>query len=234
MNRHRRLLPLFALALLAPAPASHAQTWLPLDDGFFWSYAGSFAAETRTVEGAVVVLGEPAKSILFSPSSSNEGLRNFWSTAADGDVLLHGFVNPAIGGWGYDPPIVMLDAPLFVGKTWQQTTHGRDLVTGDLLFTFDIAFQVVEEVVLAVPAGSFDAFGIGQIAPREFTNAAGAAFGLDGVRITEARRGTASEYYSQNVGIVRDLADDTYDLLAYGSPTAVESLSWAGVKDLYR
>jgi hypothetical protein len=233
VNR-RRLIPLLALALLALAPASRAQTWLPLDDGFFWAYAGSFAAETRTVEGTVVVLGEPAKSILYSPSSSNEGLRNFWSTAADGDVLLHGFLNPAFGGWGYDPPIVMLDAPLFVGKTWQQTSDGRDLVTGDLLFTLEIAFQVFEEGVLAVPAGSFDTFGIGQIAPRRFVDGTGAVFGLDGERITDVRGGTASQYYSQNVGLVRDIADDTYDLLAYGSPTAVESRSWAGVKDLYR
>jgi len=97
------LSPLVAVALLGALSPAAAETWLPLDTGFFWSYAGSFAADLLTVEGSVEVLGQPAQSILYFPSTSNEGLRHGqarYTTDETCDLLAYGFPTP-VESWSW-------------------------------------------------------------------------------------------------------------------------------------
>ena len=107
-----------------------------------------------------------------------------------------------------------------------------ELFGGQYLTTLPITLQVYEEVVITVPAGTFDTFGIG-VSPWVLTDG-GTIQSLTGERLAAGRGTPPLRYYAENVGVVRDVADDTYDLLAYGFPVAVESASWARIKNLYR
>lgn len=229
----RPLLVAMAAALLVCAAGASAQTWLPLDDGFTWSYAGPSAAQTLTVQTEATVRGRAVKPILYSPSTENPGLRNFWSHGPDGDVILHGFDRPGEFAWAYEPPIVILEAPPTVGQTWQQTIVAHDLFTSDSLFTFDIAFHVFAEQVVVVPAGTFDAIHVGQVIPTAFATPAGGMLGLDGTR-SAGTRGGIELNYAENVGVVRDATAQASDLVSYGLTTAVAAESWGRVKKLYR
>jgi hypothetical protein len=220
-------------ASLLCAAGTRGETWLPLDNGFTWSYSGPAAAQTLAVEGNATVLGRAVKSIHYSPSTENPGLRNFWSHGPDGDVVLHGFDRPGELAFAYEPPIVILDVPPTVGQTWQQTIVVRDLFTSDSLYTFDVAFHVFAEQVVVVPAGTFDAIHLGQVLPTAFAIPGGGTIGLDGARSSEMRGGVERDF-AENVGVVRDPTAEASDLVSYGSPTAVAAENWGRLKNLYR
>lgn len=218
------------------AGASHAQSYLPLALGNRWTYQGvNGLHDVQVITGATTIQGRTVSVKSYLESSSNTGLENYWSEELDGDLLVSGFFINGVDPWGvvYDPPLLVLDAPLALGKTWTTRSTVYRLPDMTSLGTFDFTLAVFEDTTLVVPAGTFRAFGIGQspmlamaaIAPRAF-------FSLDGA--LQASSGSPSDWYAAGVGVVQYDADDLYQLAGSELPTPVAATSWGKLKRLYR
>lgn len=83
-------------------------------------------------------------------------------TKLDGSVLLAGFRTASGFGFIYEPPIRLFPAPPVVGPQPHQPLAYHDFATDQLLFTGSIRYDVLEDVMLTVPAGTFHAYGVGQ------------------------------------------------------------------------
>jgi hypothetical protein len=215
------------IVVLTPS-ACLSQEYLPLSFGSSWHYEGVQGAQERqTVVGTVDVWGMSTRVIQFTESTHNPGLKNYWTTEPDRDVLLWGFNRKGFG-WLYNPPIRVLDAPLFIGKTWSTTVQIFSVPDTVLVGTFPFAFTVYEEGVISVPAGSFSAFGIGSTTPLP------ARYSISGEVARAEPQGSADVWYSEGVGRVRYIADQRYDLESYGQPTPVLSATWGSIKRQFR
>jgi len=221
-----------SLALLLVGSAD-AEEYLPLETGNFWSYrAEDGSEEMRVVGDPVPVLQGNPYPIEYPISPENQGLVNFWTSEPDGGVLLWGFWRDS---WGivYQPPVRMVDAPLFVGKVWPNTVDLYALPDTSFYMTMDFSFTVHEDPVMTVPAGEFPTYGIG------YTDEPGKLFPggrytLWGEKITDKNRG-ADTWYSLGVGIVQEEIGDLLQLESYTDhPVGVEVSSWGAVKALYR
>jgi hypothetical protein len=229
---------LVALFAVGVAPAVRAQAYLPLTAGTTWVYQGTAGAhETQTVTGITTLLGHDYAVITYSNSTSNTGLENYWSTNAEGDVFLAGF-NRALDNFGvvYDPPLLYVDAPLALGKTWSSSTTPYFLPGMTPQGPFTLGRAVYEETGLDVPAGHFATFGIGQYlvtgpALRLPAIAAG-QLALDGTLVSPT--GAANEWFAAGVGQVQYVVDDRYQLVSLGIPTPVAASTWGRVKAAYR
>jgi len=224
------------IACMAGLPSARATAdpvYLPLEQGTTWFYeTGSGATERRTVDGAVELFGETAQVIRYSESTSNEGLENYWTSSADGDVYLWGFFRPEDGGWGwlYQPPLLYADAPLYTGKSWETESLVYSLPdtipTGSFVYTGTVTW----DGVLDVPAGSFQSFLVeGSTGAPE--DAGG--FSPDGRLL--AGRVTTWAWYSDGVGVVQYGRPDAlsfYQLSEYGM-TPVRAGSWGAIKSLF-
>jgi hypothetical protein len=123
----------------------------------------------------------------------------------------------------------MLDAPLFIGKTWSTTTQVFSVPDTVLAGTITLAFAVYEAGIINVPAGSFSAFGIGPTTPSPAVG-----YSLSGEVARSRSQGSADIWYSEGVGRVRYIADQRYDLESYGQPTPVLSATWGSIKRQFR
>ncbi len=223
-----------ALALL-PAIASAAD-WLPLVDGMHWDYRSANFQETQIITGTRTLLGRTlyVKSFVGGPDS---GLQNFWQVAPDGSVLLGGFDNVSAGlALAYDPPFPVLQTPPSLGLTWSTHSVARLIPSMVEYATIDLNWEVSEDVVLEVPAGSFHAFGVGQVPPTAAkVMAGGRAFTLDGRLVADpGKAAVATDWYSEGVGEVQFLASDLFQLVAFGPPLPATASTWGRVKQLYR
>ncbi|MEN8008336.1 MAG: hypothetical protein ABFS42_15075 [Candidatus Krumholzibacteriota bacterium] len=219
------------LALIIAGPSS-GEDFLPLETGYFWTYvADDGVQEMRLVGEQVPVFTGSPYEIEYPISANNQGLVNYWTSEADGDVLLWGFFR---NGWGYlyQPPIRMLDAPLSVGKTWTTTVDLYSLPDTVFVETAEITLMVHESLDLTVPAGVFPAFGIGSPDPGTKTLIKG-GFTLWGESMTDKVL-TTDAWYSEGVGEVQYNTERLYRLETYTDhPVAVQVSSWGAVKALY-
>src|SRR5262245_20312319 len=67
-------------------------------------------------------------------------------------------------GLAYEPPIRYFPVPPAVGPQPPQSVTIHDYLTDALVGTASARFDVLEDVTLVVPAGSFHAYGVGQVA----------------------------------------------------------------------
>lgn len=225
----------FAAIACASLPGrARAETWLPLDIGNRWSYQGVAGGhEVTSITGTTVLRDRMVYVRSYLESPQNAGLENYWSVEPDGDVFLHGFMRRVENfGVAYEPPLRMLDAPLSLGRAWTTTSTVYYLPDMSLNGSYDFSFQVMEDGVLSLPAGTFDAMGIGQTAapPLGRTGIAG-QLAPDGARRSTAL--TAQEWYAQGVGEVQYATDDLYQLAVADLPTPVVATSWGRIKRLY-
>jgi hypothetical protein len=234
----RALSPVLAFALF-PAVAAAAD-FLPLAVGNFWEYRGvngSHQVETITgftaVRGRVVAVKSYAEGV-------DAGLQNYWLLDTDGSVLLAGFRDQTGSpSWAYEPPIRMLPVPPTLGPQPVQHITIHDVDTDGIVDSFDIRIDVLADSILAVPAGSFHAFGAGQISPLPGPTAAVVARrALDGRALGSFPPSVSdilpTDWYSEGVGVVQYQAADVMQLVAYGRPTPVATSSWGALKRLYR
>ncbi len=180
-------------------------------------------------EQVPIFQGQPYEIVY---GESQPGLINYWTSAPDGGVLLWGFSRPT---WGilYQPPIRMVDAPLFVGKTWSESVDLYALPDTNFYMTMDFGFEVHEDPELTVPAGAFPTFGIGGPSGGTSTILDG-RYTLTG-EVVANKSPSANTWYSLGVGMVQDSLDYLYQLETYTDhPVAVEVSSWGAVKALYR
>ncbi|MFN0149610.1 MAG: hypothetical protein ACKVU1_02735 [bacterium] len=218
------------LALFAAAPA-YSTEYLPLATGNQWSYASiEGSSEVQTVVGTAPVWGVSTSVIDHTESTFNEGLENYWTTGSDGDVFLWGFNRTLDGfGWLYDPPILYVDAPLFVGKTWSSEVDVYELPDTTYFATFNLLFTVHEDVLLSVPAGAFQSYGIG------YDAGGGASMSILGT-LGRALRGTGpSVWFSDGTGEVQySSASELFRLVSVNVPNSTSATSWGAIKGLYR
>jgi hypothetical protein len=219
------------VALLIPVVVA-AEQYLPLTIGNQWVYQGvAGKSERQLVTEMRTFWGSDTYVISYLDSSSNQGLENYWTTDADGDVSLWGFYNATNGeGILYTPPIKRVDAPLYVGKTWSTTFDYYFLPGMTYGGTATIVMSDWEERILVVPAGPFPTVGVGQ-GPYDGPLR---GYSLAGLRVSAVPVRGASDWYSPSVGLVQYQSDDLYQLTSFGGPTPAVQSTWGRVKALYR
>ena len=220
------------LILILVGPAS-GEDYQPLETGNFWSYVvGGGPLEMRVVGQQVPVFQGHPFPIEYTISPGDQGLINYWTSEPDGGVLLWGFFRHT---WGYlyQPPIRVVDAPLFVGKTWTSTVDLYALPDTTFVRTASFTYEVLENPELTVPAGTFATFGI------SLTSSDMNAFLEDSYtpwgEFRTNKSSNVNRWYSPGVGVVQEMISDLYQLRTYTDhPVAVEASSWGGIKALYR
>ncbi len=222
----------FFLILVWSMPAV-AEDYLPLQTGNFWSYVTSGGdQEMRVVTGQVPFFQGMPYAIEHTISVSDQGLVNYWTLDPDGDVLLWGFFRD---GWGYvyEPPIVMVDAPLAVGKSWSTNVDIISLPDTSYVTTADLQYFAAEAQDVIVPAGIFASFGIGSPDPGA-KSLLGGRYTLWGTLVTD-KANEELTWYSAGVGVVQERISSLLMLETYTDrPVSVEMTTWGGVKALYR
>lgn len=239
MHQAARLALALLLALVLAPSVATSETWQPLAIGSRWEYRGTGSAhQVETITGQRVVRGRVV-AVKSYAEGADAGLENYWLLDADGSVLLAGFLNPSASlAWAYEPPIRYLPVPPAVGEQPFQIVNVYDLFTDALVFLGRFRYDVTEEVTLALPAGSFHAFGVGRVIPLPGpAMAKGGSFTLDGRRVPAAASSIyiidTTDWYSEGVGVVQYKTSDLYQLVGYGQPTPTATSSWGRLKRLY-
>jgi hypothetical protein len=227
MKLPRRAIALGMFLTVSATGFVHSAEYLPLIQGMRWRYESAEGLrETQTVDGTATIWGTQTAIIRYTESSSNEGLENYWTNTPDGDVFIWGFSLGPDFGAVYDPPILFVDAPLFVGKTWAVTADVYSLPDTSYRFTYVLTFSVDEAEPISVPAGEFFSFGISYT-----QNPPGS---IDGRAVVPSRGGGPRDWFGEGVGRVQYYSDGLYQLVDFGEPTSAQSTSWGAIKGLYR
>jgi len=231
MSNRARILTIIVAVMLVQAAAAQVD-YLPLAQGNTWTYiAANGEHETRVITGQTTVFGQDAWIMEYPGSPWNDVLDQYWSAAGNGDVHFHGFWRE---DWGrvYDPPLMVVDTPLELGQTWSTTVDSYTLP--DLVYdsTFTIYYEVLEAGTYDVPAGSFEAFGVGTVEPP-VVEKDGQRYSVLGELIVPDQR-TSADWWSLGVGAVQYLHVEMLQLESYQIGTvAVQDQTWSGVKSLF-
>ena len=129
----------------------------------------------------------------------------------DGSVIIHGQSLPGTSIMPFEPPGVLVQAPLHAGLTWEAEA---ELVGVGM---FHMACECVDEGYLTVPAGTCYCYHVVRTV----------SMGGTVIEVIE-------DWFAEGIGIVKHhigSVDQTYVLVA---PVGVEPSSWSGVKALYR
>ena len=227
---------LACLLYLAAPGAATAQIYLPLGPGCYWQYTGDVGdAFARTVTATIEMAGEAVSVLSHSGYGPDEGLDQYYTANANGDVLFWGFYRE-FDDWGllYVPPLPLVQGPLATGQRWSVVAEifsiPDNLPAGDL---------VAERVVLSegletVPAGEYYAYAIGWELPGGLVRAlASRSCDPTGRHLTPGRDFPAAEYWSAGLGIVREETTQIWRLTDFDGPTVIAAGSWGGIKALY-
>jgi len=209
-----------------------AESFLPLQIGNRWEYTSSEGDETKEVTGTIELWGEEVFVVEFLESVYNIGLDQYWTTNAEGDVLIWGWWRDDDQyGLLFDPPIPVADAPLYLDKAWSHICDVYTLPDTAYAGQNEMGYRVYWEGVLSVPAGDFYSYGIGQYLPI-----GGGLLGnhsVTGELVVEDRREEPTDWYSDGVGETQYWTSDVYQLVGFDQPVAVEQTTWGAVKTLY-
>lgn len=167
------------VALLACAAAAGAQSFLPLTQGNRWAYTGDLVGpDIKQVVYGPDPLFDDTYVIVYEVSDHSLELRNFWSTDDEGDVFLHGFrrIEPRVARY-YDPPLRLVNAPMYPGKTWTTTTDMSSTIGGPIIATLTLRYTVTDPVTVLVDGVEKQAWGV--LESLEANPAAGAGIHTD-------------------------------------------------------
>ena len=220
---------LLALPLALPAAA---QDYHPLAPGNFWSYLlDDGMHELRVVGELVPVFGNMVYPIGHPYLDPFKGLVNYWSTEPDGDLLLWGWSRGTFG-FLYQPPIVVVDSPLVVGKSWSTTVDLYAVTDSSFVETREFPYVVYDHANITVPAGIFDSWGVGY-GPSSSKALFDGRYNLMGEAIG-SRSGNVERWYAEGVGVVEEYLSDVYWLETFTDhPVASEATTWGSVKALF-
>lgn len=220
---------LLLLAMLAAGLSSQAGTaygpYFPLLDDWSWSFADGGSSLTAEVTGEREVLGQTV-IVVTTTRDAEPSYETYFSVDVDGNVFLHGFDNPGIPATrAYDPPIRYMPYAPVAESVWA-TSHTRygDLDGADSLGVFTTRYEVIDEVSLTVPAGTFDCILVegGRVK-------GGDRFAVDGRSLRVGDDGL--DWYARDVGRVRRIGPGTYDLVSFaGTVVPVRAVSWSRLK----
>jgi len=223
---------MIGLAILTFASGVAANDYFPMCPGSVWEYTGLETAEpyVTTCTGVEDFWGVEC-SVFARSGPGDEGLLNYYFVGEDGGIFLRGWFRQ-LSDWGYlhEPGIEILSANPALGQQWCDTVDMYSLPGHTYSTTFEICFSVLEETDLSLPAGTFHAFGIGEIMPPMLIP----GYDLFG-RERSSSLSDASRWYSDQVGLVQFLSADMYQIAGYSlPPSATEVASWGRIKTLYR
>ena len=134
-----RFVGLAALAFGCLAAGAASGDPFPLTEGILRHYEITYSDhvtnDVRFFLGTAEI-NSTTTHVLHYAGGDDNGLQQYWSQDAGGDVFFHGFDRPEVSAQ-YSPPILYIDVPLFVGKTWDTTTVSP--------FAIHFHFEVVAE-----------------------------------------------------------------------------------------
>ena len=226
-----------ALVVLWVGPA-WAGSYFPIQPSSSWEYVGDQGGNARArILGSQEVLGAntTVREWVRTSTTSPESLVNYWSTNTEGDVFLHGFTRFDGLQLIYDPPVLFLDMPLSMDRTWQTVTvvysdFGGAFPTGD---TLTVGYQVSSIGDRTVPAGSWFGYAV-----REGVVSSGTekfSLTLAGTALRPEDEPFYENWFVQDVGEIEIQTDEVFKLATMSlPPTAVEAVSWTTIKSLYR
>lgn len=219
------------LSLLLPLPAA-AQDYHPLVPGYFWSYLRDDGMHEMMIVGDMVpVFGNMVYPIGHPGLDPFQNLVNYWSTGPDGDLLLWGWSRGTFG-YLYQPPIVVLDSPLVMGKSWSTTVDLYAVTDSSYVETREFPYAVYDHANITVPAGSFDSWGVGY-GPSSSKTMYDGRYNLMGEAVGLKSEGV-ERWYAEGVGVVEEYLFQVYRLETYfDHPVASEATTWGSVKALY-
>jgi hypothetical protein len=224
---------LTTLALLCLGASAARAGYFPLDEGIVRVYEVTMDNVVETDSRYFLGTTEynaTTTHILHYTSGPDDGLSQYWSEDANGDTWFHGFDREGLSAH-YTPAILWLDAPLFVGKTWQSTVTAPIQVI--------LHFEVLAQESVTVPAGTFPCFTVGYsvdpVADKRGMRGLGIA-SLTGRRAQVLGAGS-SESYSDGIGLVQwGLGLGRTDRLKSIEPdqVAIMPTTWTGIRQLFR
>lgn len=152
----------------------------------------------------------------------------FWSVTPDGDKLYHGFHDSSPVLW--QPPILMLDEPLYVGKSWEVDSQSSEGIA------VHIRFDVTAFGEVAVPAGTYQAFTIRETV--EWPEGGGRGLVHSHLRgtsgLTDITQQVTHHSYADGIGLILSQFGSRIDRLFSRRTVAVQPTTWTGIRLLYR
>ncbi len=212
-----------ALILLSSVGPAIAADHFPLTDGLVRTYRyyhqqGNGLYTTR-MDG-VTVIGSDTVQVYRYVDGPYRNRVEYWSENSEHDKFLHGYDITGYGGYSYRfaPPILQIDEPLFVGKTWTSIS----VVNGEE--TAYLGFEVTGEYETVTGVGTFQAFSI-----------YGAGVSIDNKIATPAEY-VRDRRFADGMGMVYfwDQYNNRYEFLKSFGPTPVNAVTWGRLKSLYR
>jgi hypothetical protein len=237
---------LVSASILCFTPAilqAQAYNYLPLVPGMAWHYeAATGESWLTTVKGEQMVLGRITTTLVHSIDQvvTTQVVHNFWTVDMGGDLYLHGAHNITTDFVvSYEPPILWLDAPLELDKTWSTSFQPFFSLDGTNPGNPGVNhLQVFESADLTVPYGTFPAFGIGYAGTQKLTAPDGRAYDLLGFTQEVGGLPTskgAFSWFSDGLGRLQEIYEGaTYQLVTWNGPVPVMAETWGGLKNLYR
>ena len=239
------LLPCLALAAIAGFPPSAAEAWNyhPLVIGNSWGYENDLG-ETQEMEivGEFTVLGVTTR--VRRQVEQDQTYSNYWTRDASGNLFLHGARNDGYD-WhvAYDPPLKMVEAPLFLGKSWVVEDFEVIDIEGfrTLALEPEMGLSVYFEGNVSTPAGSFYSYGLGWYPqpPADGRGILGGAFSLLGRKLDGdgGPRIDILDWYCENLGLSQQTdyagGEHPLQLLFFIGETPILPSSWTEIKALY-
>jgi hypothetical protein len=226
MQVEYRLIWSIALAIVSVAEGADR---FPLTEGVVWEYQRfpqNLGRYSVYFSGHVDVEGTTACIL-----RADNGQQSFWSETPDGDKLAHGGAFRLEAPLTYSPPIVKIDEPLYVGKTWEVNTRDSDGLVIHILYEVTAYGDVV------VPAGTFEAFTIREALDYPEGGGAQKAQPLlrewrDGPNDTKTQ--VAYDTYADGIGLIQSSFGSRTDSLLSRRTVAVEATTWTRIRTLYR
>jgi hypothetical protein len=226
------------LAVAVTAVAQDAVTYLPLQVGHRWSYSSDLAGPDikEVVSGPDAVFGY-SYNIRYLVSDHSPGLENHWSTNADGDVFLHGFrrLEPRVA-YFYDPPLKVVDAPLYPGKSWVSAVNILLYPGGPPVARFVVRYDVTVPETITVNGVEHVAHGVLETAEAEALTGIGSAWRPDGLPQDGGKTGViVPHWWALGVGDLRYRSLGIFHLSDYWfGAVPNEASTWSDLKKLYR
>lgn len=219
---------------LPPTAAAQSNPYFPLEAGLHHSYTPEMEGSPvgfATVIGTEEVHGRDVWVIQWNYTTVPGYRFEFYSIAADGDLLFHGTRGRNTGldlvEYLATPPFRVLDMPFAAGHTWTDL-YAVDYYNNGTYESTTPGYSYNGEIIgtdfpMAVPAGSFSALVVASVTL------------VDGGVLTQR----TDYYFGMDVGILRrdasiDGQPGVRTELLWSLPLAEEAYTWGSVKALFR
>ncbi len=233
------LLSRILIALVLLSTLAVAGTYLPLEEGNRWAYSGDIVGpDIKEIASGPDPQFYNSYPVLYDVSDHSLGLKNYWSTNDEGDVFLHGFarLSPRVSRF-YEPPLKVVDGPLFPGKTWTSTVTVYEVPGGPAVGFFNVEYTVTEPDLVLINGQEYEAHGILE---AQVLSAAGVGseWTTDGRPFDLAKENDVivPHWWVENIGEVRYRSIGIFELIDFfiHGIVANDDVSWSDLKQNYR